>query len=182
LPGEVPVREDALKSNDRRWFEPLVRELENDALGFTMTLVHDRGLAEELLQEAFARVWASPNTPSDRPAFKRWLYHAILNLARDHARRRKRWALFKFWSPQPPDPLDEVERRADDAALVAALRLLDPRARAALHLRYFEDRSFSEVAETLGVKEPTARVIVHRALAKLRGMLGGSLAVGGVKA
>jgi RNA polymerase sigma factor (sigma-70 family) len=62
------------------------------------------------------------------------------------------------------------------------LRRLDPRARTALHLRYFEDRSFAEVAETLGLKEPTARVIVHRALAKLRGTLGDSLAVGGVKA
>jgi DNA-directed RNA polymerase specialized sigma24 family protein len=49
-------------------------------------------------------------------------------------------------------------------------------------LRYFEDRSFAEVAETLGLKEPTARVIVHRALAKLRGTLGDSLAVGGMKA
>jgi RNA polymerase sigma factor (sigma-70 family) len=178
----IPKREDALKSDDRPWFEPLVRELEDSALGFAMTLVHDREMAEEILQEAFARTWASRNTPSERGEFKRWLYRAILNLARDQARHRKRWSLLRLWSPPPPNPLDEVERRVDDAALVDALRRLGPRERAAVHLRYFEDRSFAEAARTLGVSEEHARVIVHRALAKLRRAMGGAMTVPGVEA
>ena len=55
----IPKREDALKSHDRPWFEPLVVELEDNALGFAMTLVHDREQAEEIVQEAFANVWAA---------------------------------------------------------------------------------------------------------------------------
>ena len=43
-----------------------------------MTLVHDREQAEEIVQEAFANVWAARNTPQERAEFKRWLYKAIL--------------------------------------------------------------------------------------------------------
>jgi len=147
-----------------------------------MTLVHDREQAEEIVQQAFANVWAASNTPQARTEFKRWLYKAILNLARDQARQRKRWALLRFWAPPPPNPYDEVERRADDAALVEALRHLAPRDRAAIHLRYFEDRSFAETAATLGVPENSARVIVHRALAKLRRAMGSVVTVKGAEA
>lgn len=147
-----------------------------------MTLVHDREQAEEIVQQAFANVWAARNTPRERSEFKRWLYRAILNLARDQARQRKRWSLLRLWAPPPPDPFDEVERRADDAALAVALRHLEPRARAAVHLRYFEGRSFAETAVTLGVTEENARVIVHRALAKLRRAMAGPETVQGVGA
>lgn len=157
-------------------------ELENNALGFAMTLVHDREQAEELVQQAFANVWAASNTPQDKAEFKRWLYKAILNLARDQARHRTRWSLLRWLAPVPPNPFDEVERRADDAALVDALRQLDPRERSAVHLRYFEDRSFAETAVTLGVSENHARVIVHRALAKLRRTMASAASVRGVEA
>jgi RNA polymerase sigma-70 factor, ECF subfamily len=159
-----------------------VRELENNALGFAMTLVHDREQAEEIVQQAFANVWAAGNTPQERSEFKRWLYRAILNLARDQARQRKRWSMLRFWAPLPPDPFDQVERRADDAALVDALRRLGPRDRAAVQLRYFEDCSFAETAATLGVTEENARVIVHRALAKLRRTMAGPETVLGAEA
>ena len=178
----IPKREDALKSTDRPWFEPLVVELENNALGFAMTLVHDREQAEEIVQQAFANVWAARNTPQEKSEFKRWLYKATLNIVRDQARHRSRWSLLRFWAPPPPNPFDEVERRADDAALVDALRRLDPRERAAVHLRYFEDRSFAETAATLGVRENTARVIVHRALAKLRRTMAAGVTARGVEA
>jgi RNA polymerase sigma-70 factor, ECF subfamily len=167
---------------DRPWFEPLVRELEDRALGFALTLVHDRDLAEEILQEAFARLWASSTTPADGASFKRFLYRTIMNLVRDDVRRRKRWSLLRFWAAPPADPLDEVERRADDAALVAALRRLGLKERELVHLRYFEGHSFAQVGEVMGVTEQHARVIAHRALAKLRSRLGGDLAVRGVEA
>src|SRR5260370_14731695 len=108
-----------------------------------MTLVHDAEQAEEIGQEAFANVWAARNTPQNRAEFKRWLYKAIINLARDQARHRTRWSLLRWWAPVPLNPFDEVERRADDAALVDALRQLDPRERSAVPRRYFEDRSFA---------------------------------------
>lgn len=46
--------------DDRLWFEHLVRTLGRPAMKFANVLVHDIDLSEEIVQEAFARAWASP--------------------------------------------------------------------------------------------------------------------------
>ena len=58
-----------------------------------------------------------------------------------------------------------------------ALRLcgtLPPVQRAAVVLRFYEDRSFAEIGQILGCAEATARSHVHRALVSLRAQLEGS--------
>jgi RNA polymerase sigma-70 factor (ECF subfamily) len=135
-------------------------------------LVQNRATAEELVQEAFARVWASPNTPSAQPDFRRWLYRAITNLARDYHRRRLVEAKLIFWTMPAIDPIDEVVHRAEDRELLRAVLALSFKDRHAIYLHYFDGLSFAEVAQVLGVSEVAARVRVHRALQKLRGHMG----------
>ena len=48
--------------------------------------VRNLELAQDIVQEAFARVWASARTPQPAPEFKRFLYRAITNLVIDHHR------------------------------------------------------------------------------------------------
>jgi RNA polymerase sigma-70 factor, ECF subfamily len=135
-------------------------------------LVQNRATAEELVQEAFARVWASPNTPSAEPDFRRWLYRAITNLARDYHRRRLVEAKLLFRNPPVIDPLDEVVHRAEDRELLRAVLALPFKDRHAIYLHYFDGLTFAEVGEVLDVSEIAARVRVHRALQQLRGRLG----------
>jgi RNA polymerase sigma-70 factor (ECF subfamily) len=135
-------------------------------------LVQNRATAEELVQEAFARVWASPNTPSAEPDFRRWLYRAITNLARDYHRRRVVEGKLLFWNTPAVDPLDEVVHRAEDRELLRAVLALPFKDRQAIYLHYFDGLAFAEVGEVLGVSEVAARVRVHRGLQRLRGRLG----------
>ena len=65
-------------------------------------------------------------------------------------------------------PEDEVMRREEDRELLHALRGLKLRERQAIYLRYYDGQSFSEIAVLLAIKESAARVIVHRALQRLR--------------
>ena len=135
-------------------------------------LVQNRATAEELVQEAFARVLASPNTPSAEPDFRRWLYRAITNLARDYQRRRLVEARILFWSPPAVDPIDEVIHRAEDRDLLRAVLGLPFKDRQAIYLHYFDGLTFAEIGEVVGASEIAARVRVHRALQRLRGRLG----------
>jgi len=153
---------------DRPWFEPLVRMLQGPALAFAMMLVRERGIAEEIVQEAFARVWASANTPSAPVEFRRWLYRAISNLATDHFRRQRRFAGIRFWLPVPENPLELVDRWMEDDELAAALRELSKRERLAVYLSYYEDRPFGEIDHLVGGRPGSSRKLVARALAKLR--------------
>src|ERR1700674_5952739 len=135
-------------------------------------VVANPGMAEELVQEAFARVGASPNTPSAELDFRRWLYRAITNLARDYHRRRAVEGKLLFWKAPAVDPLDEVVHRAEDRELLSAVLALPFKDRQAIYLHYFDGLTFAEVSDVLGVSEVAARVRVHRALERLRGPLG----------
>ena len=166
--ADLSKRGRHLDSGGRPWFEPLVYSLGRPALRFAFMLVHDIDIGEEIAQEAFARAWASPSTPADPVAFRRWLYRIITNLARDHFRRQKQVA--GLAAPVSPalDPIGKAEARSVDESLMEALRSLSLREREALYLRYFEDRSFLETAQILGRPQVSVRVTVHRALGKLR--------------
>ena len=156
-----------LNSGGRQWFEPLVYSLGRPALKFAFMLVQDIDVAEEIVQEAFARAWASPGTPADPVEFRRWLYRIITNLAHDHFRRRKQMAGMVA-AEATADPVALVEERSVDESLTNALRSLTLRERQAIYLRYFEDQSFKETARILGRPQVSVRVVVHRALGKLR--------------
>jgi len=145
-------------------------------------LTHNRSIAEELVQEAFARVWSSPNTPTAEPDFRRWLYRAITNLARDYHRRRLLEATLRFWDPPAVDPVDEVVHRAQDREVLNALLAAPFADRQAIYLHYVDGLSFAEVGEVLGSSETAARVRVHRALKRLRGRLGPESVAGEVPA
>jgi RNA polymerase sigma-70 factor (ECF subfamily) len=127
-------------------------------------MVQDSGIAEEIVQEAFLQAWQSPKTPHALPAFKAWLYAIILNLVRDHQRRRSRWARLRLFS----QTVSEAPRGFGDPAVLEALRGLTQREREAIHLRYFEDASYADAAAIMRVRESTIRVLVNRALLKLR--------------
>src|ERR1700681_4807234 len=157
-----------MKRDERQWFEGIVSSLARPATKVANVLVHDFDLAEEIVQDAFARLWASPNTPSDEVEFRRYLYRTITNLANDYFRRRDRRSASEARGPVVMNPLDVAEARASDDAMRAALNILGLRERQAIYLRYFEDQSFAETARIMGARQVTVRVMVHRALGKLR--------------
>jgi RNA polymerase sigma-70 factor (ECF subfamily) len=161
-----------VKDADRSWFEPLVRDLSHPALKYAQILVLNSDIAEEIVQEAFARVWASSRTPSHEDEFRRWLYRTIANLATDFHRHQAVGARLPLPRPSPADPMEQVEQRDQRKILLAAVKRLSPKARQAVYLRYFEDRSFAATARLMGLPQVTVRVIVHRALANLRLRLG----------
>jgi RNA polymerase sigma-70 factor (ECF subfamily) len=145
-----------------------VYSLGRPALKFAFMLVQDIDVAEEIVQDGFARAWASPSTPVDPAEFRRWLYRIITNLANDYFRGQKRIVGIAALAPSELDPVATVEARSVDESLEAALRSLSLGERQAIYLRYFEDQSFKETARILGRPQVSVRVVVHRALGKLR--------------
>jgi RNA polymerase sigma-70 factor (ECF subfamily) len=134
-----------------------------------MMLVNEQETAHDIVQEAFVRLWRSSRTPRERQAFKSWLFRTVTNLARDHHRHRVRWRRLQFWSPEPADnPEEEADRRRSNSALGAALKTLSRREQEAVYLHFFESMPYDGVAQIQGASSVASRVLVHRALRKLR--------------
>ncbi len=123
-----------MNERDPRWFESMVAALTRPATKFANVLVHDFDLAEEIVQEAFARMWASPNMPSEEVHFRRYLYRTITNLSHDYYRRRARRPTSPAPDPAVMNPLELAQERANDEVIRAALNTLGLRERQAVYL------------------------------------------------
>ncbi|MFT4110626.1 RNA polymerase sigma factor [Propionicimonas sp.] len=82
--------------------------------------------------------------------------------------RKFRGEVLAITPNEPADPSDHFAAADDADAAGRLFASVSPRQRAALVLRFYEQFSFAEIALVLDVAEPTARSLVHRALASLR--------------
>ena len=141
----------------QRCFARLVRELRRQ--------VPSRAIAEDLAQETLLRAYVKlylydPN----RPLWP-WVRAISRRILADHAAALGREIPSVPRETETHDDLRSVE---DRAVLSAALERLAPRHRAALGLRYVEDREAGEAATHLGVSLPAFNQLLFRARIRLR--------------
>jgi RNA polymerase sigma-70 factor (ECF subfamily) len=115
--------------------------------------------AEELMQEAFVKVWERWDRVADMENPTAYLYRTAMNEFRSRYRRAKAAAKRALKIGEPRDLFSE----ADDRDVVArALRGLAPRQRAALILTQLLDLSSEEAGRVLGVSAASVRALVHQ--------------------
>ena len=150
-------------------FERFVAESGDMLLRVATLLTSDQHLAEDVYQETLHRVaarWTHIDNP--RAFCRRVMHNIVIDQTRARQRRPAEAPLFAAGEgsdPRAGDPLAAAELRP---ALLAALGTLTPQQRAIVVLRYFEDRSETEVAELLGVSPGTVKSTASRAVAQLR--------------
>ena len=134
-------------------------------------LLHDQGLAEDVVQDSFVAVhrrWRRIDQGS-APAY---LARTVVNRSRSALRHRSVVARHR---PEPlPDaagadvPLLASERRS---AVIDALAALPTRQREVLVLRYYLDYSEREIADALGISQGAVKAHASRGAAALRSRL-----------
>ena len=150
-PGQhALVASDSFEDFYQAFFEPMVR------LAYLLTA--SRPAAEDLVQDCFARLhqrWPRVRQPTA------YLRTSVVNACRGyHRRRRRECAHFA--------DLVATDVSPDTPVVLDALGRLPYNQRAALILRFYEDRSDVEIAEFLGCRPATVRSLVHRGLSRLQ--------------
>ena len=137
----------------------------------------DRDAALDLTAETFAQAWISRERFRDLASGSAapWLFAIARHVLAASVRQGKlersaRERLDLLEALGRPPALVEVESSWLDG-LDDALRELSTNDRAAIRLRVLDERSYEEVAASLGTSEAAARVRVHRALNSLRNRL-----------
>lgn len=134
-------------------------------------IVQDWDRSEEIAQDAFVQLLRHWRAVSGHDQPDAWVRRVAIRLAVKAAAREQRLAVALRRSlvsseavtmPGPPV----------SAEVLDAVRQLPPKQRAAVALRYFEDRSFEQVADVLDCSPATARVHIHRARQRLAELLG----------
>jgi RNA polymerase sigma-70 factor (ECF subfamily) len=138
--------------------------------GYLSRISGDRQIADDLLQEAYYRLLKSTVTFESEAHRRNYLYRVATNLVRDARRVHK--PLFELnvdaTSLAAPQGEADAEQRTD---VRRAFRRLKPRERALLWLAYAHGSSHSEIADVLGLKAASIKMLLFRARRKLAAIL-----------
>lgn len=158
----------AVARGDEQALSLLYDRLAPRAFAIALRIARDEGLAEEIVAEAFVRLWrrAEGFTPT-RGAASAWFGEIVRNCAFDELRRRRR---------RPPEvdlaaaalSADEMPDTADQMAIRDAVAALPPRQRAVLELAYFAGLTQREIAQRTGMPLGTVKSHTWRGLETLR--------------
>lgn len=172
-PFEAPRRrDDRARSTSRSAYEGLFRDHYAQLVKLASLLVDDRESAEEVVQEAFLRLFRHWDRLDRLDAAPAYLRTSVVNIARSRLRRRavRRRQPIGPLDPEPAADLHVIARQADNAVF-AAISALPRRQRECMVLRYYLELSDSQIAETLGVSLGAVKSYVHRALDTLASTL-----------
>jgi RNA polymerase sigma-70 factor (ECF subfamily) len=158
--------------SQRLEFAEFYRESCDDCLRTVLVSVGDRDTAQDLVDEAFARAFASWRTVSKHPAPAAWVVRTALNANISWWRRRRR----EVPVPDPglvadPATADGAVDLSVDPRIMAALMRLPARQRQVVALRLFLDLDTSRTAEVLGIAPSTVKAHLARALLALRDLI-----------
>ena len=134
----------------------------------------DRGLADDLLQETYYRFLKSASAIEDEAHRRHYLFRIATNLVLD-GRRRPRLDAASVAVPAddrtpaaPRDTAGDAARRVDVGRALAKLR---PRDRALVWLAYVNGSSHKEIADALGLKTTSIKLLLFRARRRLAALL-----------
>jgi RNA polymerase sigma-70 factor (ECF subfamily) len=166
-------------AREERAYREMVRRYQGAVVNLAWRITGNADDAAEVAQETFIRVLRSLQSYDPTRPFRSWLFKIASNLALDTIRRRKRRPIsledLADEEGPPIEPADlgpgpeeglRIER--SEGRFDALVAELPQQYQAILFLRYREEFSYDEIAETLGLPLGTVKVRIHRAHEFLR--------------
>lgn len=124
--------------------------------------------ADDIVQEAFCRIIGAEIDASDEEVLRRYVFRVAGNLMADRWRRAAREGSWLERLRGAPEV--QVDPEYDDS-VSREFAALTPRERALLWLAYVEGDNHQEIADALGLRRGSIKVLLFRARAKLRDLL-----------
>jgi RNA polymerase sigma-70 factor (ECF subfamily) len=168
LDSDLAVRLERAKAGDGHAFDELLAPVLDPAFRLAMTMLNDRGAAEDAVQEAALKAWRKLGGFRSGAELRPWFLAIVANECRT-ARRGRWWGVLRLGDLGRLGAGVASDRGwAERVDLDAALDRLARHHLLALTLYYHLDLPIDEVGRVLGCSAGGARQRVHRALAALR--------------
>jgi len=177
-----------IKDDDAVAFEILVARFQARIARLMMGWVHSQEIAEELVQEVFLRVFRSRKSYEPTAKFTTWIYRIANNVASNSVRDRSKRKEFQVGRSTSPSttaigiehiaiaasgamPTRIVDRSERAEVVQQAVLALGERQRVALLLSRFENMSYQEIADTMGLTVKAVKSLLSRARVNLKILL-----------
>jgi len=173
-----------VKAGDEASFELLLRKYRTPLVNFLYRMVRDVGVAEELAQEVFLRVYRAREDYAPSAKFTTWMFRIATNLAlnsvRDNRHRRMEISMDQSADSgeedarplEVPDRTPTVEQelvaRSRAEMILRAIHALPEKQRAAVLLHKYQELDYDEIARVLECSESALKSLLFRAYETLR--------------
>ncbi len=187
---EVTVKDDftlikEVQAGNNNSFELLVARYQNQVANLIFMKMGRSEDVEDIAQEVFIRVFRSLPKFKFNSSFFSWIYRITLNLCIDEIRKRKirRMLSLDFLTEDALEknkkgnevinPSDSVLSKERKDMVHRAMNRLSKEHREILLLREYQDLSYDEIAEALGLTLQAVKSRIFRARSEMKNMLGG---------
>ncbi len=160
-------------NGDRKAFGTLVDRYQGRVCAIAFSQLRSQADAEDAAQEAFIAAFNSLSSLNKPDKFASWLARITFNTCKDWLRKKKR-KIYSLDQLQEQGVIgtsvtEAVERGEKlDQIITAALHELPARTQAAVVLRFYDNKSYAEIAEMLSVPVSTVRGALYRGTKHLR--------------
>jgi RNA polymerase sigma-70 factor (sigma-E family) len=167
MPSAMDSRDSAVSDRDGE-FAAFMAARQPALLRTAYLLTGDQHTAEDLVQTALAKLYLAWDKVHRREVVDAYVRRILVN--EHNSLWRRAWKRREVSTDAVPDRHTVVDRTDDgqSAALWDFVQTLPRRQRAVIVLRYYEDLSEAEIADTLGISVGTVKSQASRALAAMR--------------
>jgi RNA polymerase sigma-70 factor (ECF subfamily) len=177
---------EACKQGDRAAFHLLFETYKDKVYSIALHYSNEEAMARDVTQQVFLKLFTSIDQFREDAEFSTWLYRIVANACIDEHRKRKRFVPFspeiEVKNMSGKGSQEESYRRKEMADSVrGAIAELSPKLRLPILLKYIEDLSYTEIAETLGCSIGTVSSRLnrgHKMLARKLSHLRGEIVAG----
>jgi len=165
----------AMANGDSAALDELYARHGSAVLGFLISRLSDRQLAEEVLQDVMLAAWDHAASFREESKVRTWLLAIARNRAINSQRKRRVQQVelsesFQFSSDET-GPLEHVVKQSERDLVREGIRQLPDQYREVLTLVFYHQLTGPEAAEVIGVSVGTIKSRLHRAKEMLRRVL-----------
>lgn len=164
----------AAQAGDRDALIQLLRDIEKSVYRTAFYILKNEQDAMDASQEALIRIYKKFDTYQEKAKFSTWVQRIVTNICIDHCRRRKEtMSIDEHEMPlqDRTDVAEEVVQTYVAKDIREAIDLLPEQHRTVITLRYLQDFSYAEIAETLELPINTVKSHLFRARQQLQKLL-----------
>jgi RNA polymerase sigma-70 factor (ECF subfamily) len=170
--GRTGVEERALPLMDEDAFRAFYERTARGVWAYLARMTGDRHQADDLLQETYYRFYRAGASYESETHRRNALFCIATNIARDASRRKRGVELVPLPERDELRGDDRTASRAEGRTdLTRAMGRLKPRQREMLWLAYAQGASHDEIAQILGLKTASIKLLLFRARRKLAALL-----------
>ena len=157
-----------VKEGNQKAQTKLINYFWEDVFGFILKKVQDKVTADELTVVVFTKVLAKLDLYDENFEFKTWILTIAQNSVIDYWRKKSKKEtltenLAEVKNEFEKSPEELLISKQQQQRIISTIASMDAQYRKIIELRFFEEKSIKEIAETLNISVANTKVRIMRA-------------------